>query len=111
MSLEGSEQAPQLPPVVVVNDYLTSWIAQVGVVAALRSSFITPEQAYDDLFNLDGYQSIKKHRLSRELKDLFEWGMELEDVAEIAPEGMEESCQAIEKLAQQVLSKSKRKEQ
>lgn len=36
MTLEGTEQAPQLPPVVVVNDYLTSWIAQLGVVAALR---------------------------------------------------------------------------
>ncbi|MDG2004508.1 MAG: CoA transferase [Novosphingobium sp.] len=36
MSLEGSEEQPQLPPVVVVNDYLTSWLAQVGVVAALR---------------------------------------------------------------------------
>lgn len=36
MALEGTEAAPQLPPVVVVNDYLTSWIAQVGVVAALR---------------------------------------------------------------------------
>jgi crotonobetainyl-CoA:carnitine CoA-transferase CaiB-like acyl-CoA transferase len=36
MALEGSEQVPRLPPIVVVNDYLTSWIAQVGVVAALR---------------------------------------------------------------------------
>ena len=36
MTLEGSDQAPQLPPVVVVNDYLTSWLAQVGVVAALK---------------------------------------------------------------------------
>jgi crotonobetainyl-CoA:carnitine CoA-transferase CaiB-like acyl-CoA transferase len=36
MALEGTDAAPQLPPVVVVNDYLTSWIAQVGAVAALR---------------------------------------------------------------------------
>jgi len=36
MALEGSADQPQLPPIVVVNDYLTSWLAQVGVVAALR---------------------------------------------------------------------------
>ncbi len=36
MALEGSPEAPQLPPIVVINDYLTSWLAQVGVVAALR---------------------------------------------------------------------------
>lgn len=36
MALEGSPEQPQLPPIVVVNDYLTSWLAQVGVVAALR---------------------------------------------------------------------------
>jgi crotonobetainyl-CoA:carnitine CoA-transferase CaiB-like acyl-CoA transferase len=36
MAIEGSEQAPQLPPIVVVNDYLTSWLAQAGIVSALR---------------------------------------------------------------------------
>ena len=36
MALEGSPEQPQLPPIIVVNDYLTSWLAQVGVVAALR---------------------------------------------------------------------------
>lgn len=36
MTLEGSERQPQLPPIIVVSDYLSSWLAQVGVVAALR---------------------------------------------------------------------------
>lgn len=36
MALEGSLQQPQLPPIIVINDYLASWLAQVGVVAALR---------------------------------------------------------------------------
>ncbi|MET0373306.1 MAG: CoA transferase [Rhizorhabdus sp.] len=36
MALEGSPEQPQLPPIAVVNDYLVSWLAQVGVVAALR---------------------------------------------------------------------------
>jgi hypothetical protein len=37
MTLEGSADQPQLPPIVVVNDYLAAWLAQVGVIAALRS--------------------------------------------------------------------------
>lgn len=36
MALEGSIEQPQLPPIIVINDYLASWLAQVGVVAALR---------------------------------------------------------------------------
>jgi crotonobetainyl-CoA:carnitine CoA-transferase CaiB-like acyl-CoA transferase len=36
MALEGSPEQPQLPPIAVVNDYLVSWLAQVGVVAAVR---------------------------------------------------------------------------
>jgi len=36
MTLEGSEESPQLPPTIVVNDYLCSWLAQTGIVAAIR---------------------------------------------------------------------------
>jgi crotonobetainyl-CoA:carnitine CoA-transferase CaiB-like acyl-CoA transferase len=36
MALEGSAEQPQLPPIVVVNDYIVAWMAQVGAVAALR---------------------------------------------------------------------------
>lgn len=36
MALEGTPEQPQLPPIIVINDYLASWLAQVGVVAALR---------------------------------------------------------------------------
>lgn len=36
LSLEGTEAQPQLPQIGVVNDYLTAWLAQAGVVAALR---------------------------------------------------------------------------
>ena len=81
----------------------------IGVVAALRQASITPEQAYDDLFNLDAYQAIKRNRLDRNLKELFEWGMEIEDVAEIAPQGLERTYKAIEKLAQRVLARSARR--
>jgi crotonobetainyl-CoA:carnitine CoA-transferase CaiB-like acyl-CoA transferase len=36
MALEGSLAQPQLPPIIVINDYLASWLAQVGIVSALR---------------------------------------------------------------------------
>ncbi|WP_236794397.1 CoA transferase [Amycolatopsis sp. GM8] len=36
MALHGSPDQPALPPIMVVNDYIVSWLSQVGVVAALR---------------------------------------------------------------------------
>jgi crotonobetainyl-CoA:carnitine CoA-transferase CaiB-like acyl-CoA transferase len=36
MLLEGSEEKPRLPPILVVNDYIVPWLAQAGVAAALR---------------------------------------------------------------------------
>ncbi len=36
LSLEGSDDQPQLPMIAVVNDYLAAWLAQAGVVAALK---------------------------------------------------------------------------
>lgn len=36
MTLEGSIDRPQLPLINVVNDFLTPWLAQAGVVDALR---------------------------------------------------------------------------
>jgi crotonobetainyl-CoA:carnitine CoA-transferase CaiB-like acyl-CoA transferase len=36
MLLEGSEEQPRLPPILVVNDYIVPWLAQAGVAAALR---------------------------------------------------------------------------
>ncbi|MEJ2862524.1 CoA transferase [Actinomycetospora flava] len=36
MLLEGGGETPRLPPILVVNDYIVPWLAQAGVVAALR---------------------------------------------------------------------------
>ncbi len=36
LALEGSVEAPMLPEIFVVNDYIASWIAMVGAIAALR---------------------------------------------------------------------------
>ena len=35
MTLEGSANAPKLPPVMVVNDNIVAWLATTGVIAAL----------------------------------------------------------------------------
>ncbi|MEW4371178.1 CoA transferase [Paenibacillus kandeliae] len=35
MSLEGTPEQPQLPPILVVNDYIISWLAAAGAMAAL----------------------------------------------------------------------------
>jgi hypothetical protein len=75
----------------------------IGVVGALRTSSLTVLRACDDLFNFDGYVALKKRGMSKAVRELMEWGMELVDVAELAPQGMEESYRAIEELAQKVL--------
>lgn len=36
MGLEGGDGPPRLPPILVVNDYIVSWLLTAGVVAALR---------------------------------------------------------------------------
>ncbi len=36
MLLEGGGTSPALPPILVVNDYLTSWLLTAGIVCALR---------------------------------------------------------------------------
>jgi crotonobetainyl-CoA:carnitine CoA-transferase CaiB-like acyl-CoA transferase len=36
LTLEGSPDNPRLPEIFVVNDYLTSWMASIGVIAALK---------------------------------------------------------------------------
>jgi crotonobetainyl-CoA:carnitine CoA-transferase CaiB-like acyl-CoA transferase len=35
MNLEGDAAGPALPPIIVLNDYVTSWLAELGVLAAL----------------------------------------------------------------------------
>jgi crotonobetainyl-CoA:carnitine CoA-transferase CaiB-like acyl-CoA transferase len=35
-TLQGSTDKPELPPIGVINDYLTAWLAQAGIVSALR---------------------------------------------------------------------------
>ncbi|MBW3126679.1 CoA transferase [Staphylococcus xylosus] len=36
MALEGTEDQPKLPPIVVVNDYVISWLLETGAIKALE---------------------------------------------------------------------------
>jgi hypothetical protein len=77
-----------------------------GVVAGLRDSTLAVDDAWDELFNLENYLAIRKRGLDRDLKSLFEWGMELSNVARLAPESLPESLDAIAKLARRVMRRT-----
>jgi hypothetical protein len=75
----------------------------LGIVVALRSGELPVERAWDELFSLDNYRIARRKKLSRALLELFEWGLELENVAEISPASLTESYDKMEQLAQQVI--------
>ena len=78
----------------------------LGIISALREGTMTVNQAWDELFNLDAFQELRRRAASAPLRELFEWGMELESVAEVSPASLELSLMAMEKLAQRVIRKS-----
>ena len=75
----------------------------LGVVEALRGASITWEQARHDLFNLDNYLQAKKLRLHPKLIEAFEWAMEMEDVAALAPASLGQSFDRVVALLRQVM--------
>jgi len=81
----------------------------LGVVSALRRGELAVEQVWDELFNLDNYSELRRRRLDKSLREMFEYGMELENVAEISPGSLEESLRSIETLAGRVMSQSRAK--
>jgi hypothetical protein len=78
----------------------------LGIACALEAAEVTIGQAEYDLFNLDVYNAAKKNRLSKTFIEMLEWGMELEDVAELSPRSLHESIVKIRQLAREVISKS-----
>jgi hypothetical protein len=78
----------------------------MGIVLALQKNEMTLEQCRKDLFNLQNYLAIRSHRMNRHLLEFMQWGMELEDVAELAPEGLEESYQRMITLARRAILES-----
>src|SRR5258707_14598575 len=71
----------------------------LGLLQALQSGDLSIAQAERDLFNMDCYQEVRRRRLDRRLLEFMQWGMELEDVAELAPAGLKESYEQMAKLA------------
>ena len=72
--------------------------AGLGIIRALREATMSIKDAEVDLFNLDSYRAMRRRRLSSHLIEFMQWGMELEDVAEMAPHSMESSFQNMERL-------------
>jgi hypothetical protein len=78
----------------------------IGIIASLRAKEMIAAQACREFFNLDNYLEIKRRKLSKDLVELFEWGMELEDVTEISPDGVSDSFDHMAQLASRVMQKS-----
>ena len=78
----------------------------MGIVVALRKGRVSIEQASDDLFNLDNLRLVRERHLDARLSELLEWGMELEDVADLAADGIAESLDAMTRLAEQVIARA-----
>ena len=81
----------------------------LGIVSALRDGQLSIEGAWDELFNVDNYTELRRRRASKSLVEIFEYGMELENVAEIAPQSLGQSYDRIERLARRVITASVRK--
>ncbi len=80
-------------------------IAQ-GVIASLRNSSLSIEEAETEIFNLNNYMALRRRRMSRELKELFEWGMELEDVVQLVPSSLPQSLDVMSELARRVIDET-----
>lgn len=83
-------------------------LAQIGlgILHTLKNGTMTIPEAQNDLFNLPTYQAARRRRYDRKLAEFLEWGMELEDVAELAPDGLEASYDAMESLLEETIATS-----
>jgi hypothetical protein len=78
----------------------------LGIIRALREGKMSIKDAEDDLFNLDTYRAMRRRRLSAHLIEFMQWGMELEDVAELAPGSLESSYGSMERLLLRCITSS-----
>lgn len=79
-----------------------------GILIGLRESRLTVQQAEKDLFNMDVYQAARRQRLDPLLIQFLEWGMELEDVLEVAPDNVEESYGEMDRLLVSFLGRARK---
>ena len=83
----------------------------LGVLAALQKGEMSFGDARHELFNADNYLAVKRQKLSREVVEFFQWGMELEDVADLAPGGLGESYWRMNQIASRVMKHPTEKRQ
>lgn len=76
----------------------------LGVLSALEGHRMTLAEAQRDLFNTDSYRNVRRFRFREELTEFLLWGMELEDVIELAPDGLAESFREMKDLIRRVLA-------
>ena len=75
----------------------------LGILAALQKGEMTFDDARRQFFDTENYLALKRQKLSSDVAAFFEWGMELEDVADLAPAGLGESYWHMGQLASRVL--------
>jgi len=75
----------------------------LGILAAMQKGEMSFNDARRQFFDTENYLAVKRQRLSFDVAAFFEWGMELEDVADLAPAGLGESYWHMSQLASRVL--------
>jgi hypothetical protein len=74
-----------------------------GIVTCIANAHFSVFEAWDELFDIANYDAIRRHRLNRNIAQLFEWGMELSTVARNVPGALTESLDEMTKLAAKIL--------
>ena len=107
---QAIEQPPKnLVDLLASTDQPKRWVERKlaemaqGVIASLRDAALSIDEAREELFNLDNYSALRRRRMSRDLKELFEWGMELGNVTRLAPESLPESIDSMTRLARRII--------
>jgi len=83
----------------------------LGIVTALRDPALSRTapavaNAVAEFFVARNYEAARRRRLGKDVREMFEWGLELPNVARLAPDGLDESLDAIASHARRVLSTS-----
>jgi hypothetical protein len=78
----------------------------LGIATAVQEGGLTVEQACNDLFTLDNYLSLRRNRLGKDLLEIFDWGMQLQDVLALVQRAgaLDESLRSIVSIARGVLA-------
>jgi hypothetical protein len=80
-----------------------------GTLLALKHGELALEEAEDRVFNLDVYLAARGRRFDRNLVEFLEWGMQLEDVLEIAPGSIQDDYREMTRLIHRVLLRSRKR--